>query len=148
MIKRMWILCCLWLAQGVAFAQPVSHESQMLDIASELRCLVCQNESIAASRADLAVDLRQQIMEQLQQGKSADQIRHYMVERYGDFILYRTPIKKATLALWFGPIGLLLIGLSIYVVTLRRRRHEVEATLSEAERQHAETLLTTQQEEH
>lgn len=147
MIKRIVAFYFLFLAHGMALAQPTNYESQMLEIASELRCLVCQNESIAASRADLAVDLRQQIMELLQQGKNADRVRSYMVERYGDFILYRPPLKNSTLALWFGPIALLLIGLSIYVLTMRSRRHEFEVELSEAERKQAEYLLNKKQEE-
>ena len=148
MIKKILFFYLLFLSPGMVFAEPINYESQMLEIASELRCLVCQNESIAASRADLAVDLRQQIMELLQQGKNADQIRSYMVERYGDFILYRTPIKSSTLALWFGPIGFLLIGLSIYALTLRRRRYESEVELSEEECKQADYLLTKKQEEY
>lgn len=146
MIRKLVTVLLLFWVQGVALAQIPNHEAQMLEIASELRCLVCQNESIAASRADLAVDLRQQIIELLQQGKSADQVRSYMVERYGDFILYRTPIKNSTLALWFGPIALLLIGLAIYVLTLRKRRHETERYLSDAERKQADALLNRKQE--
>ncbi|MCY0536435.1 cytochrome c-type biogenesis protein, partial [Klebsiella pneumoniae] len=81
-------------------------------------CLVCQNESIAASRAELAVDLRHQIMEQLGQGRTPDQIRTYMVDRYGDFILYRPPFKASTVMLWLGPALLLLIGFLVYAFTL------------------------------
>ena len=82
-------------------------------IAEELRCLVCQNETIAASHADLAVDLRKQIRQKLQQGQSEEQILDFMVQRYGDFVLYRPPVKSSTWLLWGGPfllLGAALIG--------------------------------------
>lgn len=144
MMMRKWIwtwAACLWMAASAAQAQ-ASQESKMLEIAAELRCLVCQNESIAASRAELAVDLRQQIMEQLEQGRSADQIRGYMVDRYGDFILYRPPFNTTTLLLWFGPALLLAAGLLIYALTLRRRRRAgADQALTEQERHQADALL-------
>ncbi|MGO1254365.1 MAG: cytochrome c-type biogenesis protein, partial [Alcaligenes aquatilis] len=109
MMMRQWmaaLVASVWLFLPSAQAQSGAHgaqESVMLEIAAELRCLVCQNESIAASRAELAVDLRHQIMEQLGQGRTPDQIRTYMVDRYGDFILYRPPFKASTVMLWLGP---------------------------------------------
>ena len=97
------------------------QEARMMAIASELRCLVCQNQTIADSHAGLAIDLRQQIREQLQQGKNEQQIRDYMTARYGNFILYRPPVENNTLLLWFGP-GLLAVGgLGFLWWTLRRR---------------------------
>ncbi len=144
MMMRKWIwtwAACLWMAASAAQSQ-ASQESKMLEIAAELRCLVCQNESIAASRAELAVDLRQQIMEQLEQGRSADQIRGYMVDRYGDFILYRPPFNTTTLLLWFGPALLLAAGLLIYALTLRRRRRAgADQALTAQERHQADALL-------
>lgn len=114
----------------------------MLNIAAELRCLVCQNESIAASRADLAVDLRQQIREQISAGKSDADIRAYMVDRYGDFVLYRTPFKATTILLWFGPLLLLAFGLLVLAWTLRHRKNSMTDTLlSDAERRRADALL-------
>lgn len=91
-------------------------EAQMHQIAVELRCLVCQNETIAGSNAELAVDLKAQIRDQLQGGQSKDQILAYMVERYGDFVLYNPPVKVSTYILWFGPF--LLLGFALW--TLRR----------------------------
>ena len=96
-------------------------EAKMLRISSELRCLVCQNETIAASHAELAVDLRNQIRDMLRQGQSEQQIIDYMTARYGDFVLYRPPVKGATFLLWFGPTVLMVGGLAALVLVLRRR---------------------------
>ena len=96
-------------------------DARVVAIASELRCLVCQNQTIADSHAELAVDLRNQVREQLQQGQSEQQIIDYMTARYGDFVLYRPPVKSTTALLWFGPGLLLLVSLAILVSVLRRR---------------------------
>jgi len=96
-------------------------EAKMLSISSELRCLVCQNETIAASNAELAVDLRNQIRDMLRQGQSEQQILDYMTARYGDFVLYRPPMTGATFLLWFGPTVLMVGGLAALVLVLRRR---------------------------
>jgi cytochrome c-type biogenesis protein CcmH len=82
-----------------------------MDIAKDLRCLVCQNETIAGSHADLAIDLRNQIQDQLEAGKSKNEIMQYMVDRYGDFVLYKPPVKSSTLVLWLGPFLLLVLGM-------------------------------------
>lgn len=97
-------------------------EAQVMRIAEELRCLVCQNETIAASQADLAVDLRQQIRLKLQQGQSREQIVDFMTQRYGDFVLYKPPLKASTWLLWGGPFVLLGIALIALAVNIRRRR--------------------------
>ena len=116
-----------WL--GLAAAQDArlraadpALEAQVMRIAEELRCLVCQNETIAASHADLAVDLRQQIRLKLQQGQSEAQILDFMVQRYGDFVLYRPPLKRSTWLLWAGPFVLLGVALLVLGVNIRRRR--------------------------
>ena len=96
-------------------------EARMLAITGELRCLVCQNQTIADSHADLAVDLRQQVREMLQRGMTDDQVRRYMTDRYGDFILYRPPLKAATAALWLGPALLLAVALLALAGVIRRR---------------------------
>lgn len=141
-MKRWW-LTLLWAVIALpSWADNGAAEKRMLDIAGELRCLVCQNESIAASRAELAVDLRQQIREQIEAGKSDAEIRVYMVDRYGDFILYRTPLKATTLLLWFGPMLLLVFGLLVLAMTLRRRKSLVaHELLSDDERERAQALL-------
>ena len=96
-------------------------EARMVRITSELRCLVCQNQTIADSNAALAVDLRQETREMLKQGKTDAEIVDYMTARYGDFVLYRPPLRATTVLLWFGPALLLLVGGSVLVITLRRR---------------------------
>jgi cytochrome c-type biogenesis protein CcmH len=96
-------------------------EAKMLRIAAELRCLVCQNQTIADSNAELAVDLRNQVRDMLRQGQSEQQIIDYMTARYGDFVLYRPPVRGATFLLWFGPAVLMVGGLAVLVLVLRRR---------------------------
>ena len=122
-------------------ADPVL-EARMTGIADELRCLVCQNESLASSRAELANDLRTEVRSLIRQGKTDAQIKDYLVTRYGDFVLYRPAVKPLTWVLWFGPFLLLvggLIGMGIY---LRQRRQPTETrALSDAERQRAAQLL-------
>jgi cytochrome c-type biogenesis protein CcmH len=103
-----------------AAADPVL-EKRMLAIAAELRCLVCQNQTLADSNADLAVDLRDQIRTLLRQGQSQAQIIDYMTARYGDFVLYRPPLKATTWLLWFGPGVLLFGGVAVLVLVLRHR---------------------------
>ena len=108
-----------------AAADPVL-EARMLRIAAELRCLVCQNQTIADSHADLAQDLRRQVREMLARGDSDQQITDYMTARYGDFVLYRPPLKATTAVLWFGP-GLLLVGGLVTLVMVLRRRNRMSA---------------------
>ncbi|MBA4178123.1 MAG: cytochrome c-type biogenesis protein CcmH [Leptothrix sp. (in: Bacteria)] len=96
-------------------------EKRMLAVAAELRCLVCQNQTIADSNADLAVDLRNQVREMLRKGQSEKEIVDYMTARYGDFVLYRPPVKTTTALLWFGPPLLLGAGLLTLWLVLRRR---------------------------
>ena len=103
-----------------AVADPVL-EARMLTITAELRCLVCQNQTIADSHADLAIDLRQQVREMLHKGMTDKQIADYMTERYGDFVLYRPPFKSTTMLLWIGPGVMLVLGLLVLVLMLRRR---------------------------
>ena len=114
----------------------------MMVIAEELRCLVCQNETIAASHADLAVDLKNQIRIKLTQGQSQKQILDFMVERYGDFVLYRPPLKTTTVLLWLGPFILLGIAVLMLVMTIRQRKRTSQPTaLSNADVMKARALL-------
>jgi cytochrome c-type biogenesis protein CcmH len=115
-------------------------EQRMSEIASELRCLVCQNQTILESNAPLAVDLRNDIREQLKQGRSAREIMDYMVARYGDFVLYRPPLKATTLLLWWGPLLLVLTGLVVMFRKIARRRVE-PAVLTKEEHEAAAKLL-------
>ena len=117
-------------------------EKRVMAIAEELRCLVCQNETIAASNAELAVDLRQQIREQLGQGRDQTQILDFMKQRYGDFVLYRPPLQASTVMLWLGPFALLLLGAGVLVHHIRRRDPQADpAALSAADLQRAQRLL-------
>src|SRR3972149_4760462 len=102
-------------------------EKRVTTLAQALRCLVCQNQTIADSNAPLAIDLKNQIREKIGQGMSNDQIVDYMVQRYGDFVLYRPPVKATTIALWFGPAAILLLGLVVLFRYLARRRREQAA---------------------
>ena len=115
-------------------------ERRAANLAHELRCLVCQNQTIADSNAPLAVDLRNQIREQMSAGKSDQDIIDFMVQRYGDFVLYRPPVKATTIALWAGPFLFMILGL-VFLVRFVRRRRVPEPQLSDAERAQAAKLL-------
>jgi cytochrome c-type biogenesis protein CcmH len=117
-------------------------EQRLISISEEMRCLVCQNESLAGSRSDLANDLRREIRTLIQEGKSDDQIRTFMVERYGDFVLYRPPVKPITWLLWIGPFVILVIGIVGLLSYLRRRNLSIPSTaLSEKDNQKIDALL-------
>ncbi|MBA4211522.1 MAG: cytochrome C biogenesis protein [Polaromonas sp.] len=147
------LLACVLGAGGVGAqtpndsqATPLSAdpvlEARVLKIAEELRCLVCQNETIAASQADLAKDLRQQIREQLTQGRTQPQILEFMSQRYGDFVLYRPPLQLSTVLLWAGPFVLLLVAAGVLLMNIRRRDPSTEPSpLTPAELQRAQRLL-------
>ena len=115
--------------------------ARAVQLANELRCLVCQNQSIAESNAELAVDLRRQIREQIGAGKRDDEIVDFMVSRYGDFVLYRPPFKATTLLLWLGPALLVLAGFWTLARALRARRRAAAPPLTAEERERAERLL-------
>ncbi len=110
-----------WANEAAPASADPALEARMMAISSELRCLVCQNQTIADSHAELAVDLRAQVREMLQAGKTNAQITEYMTARYGDFVLYRPPFKALTALLWIGPAAMVLIGLGALFVVLRRR---------------------------
>ena len=129
-------------------AQPVEDpqiEQRMKAITQQLRCLVCQNETLADSQAFLAEDLRREIREQLKAGKSDQEILAFLTQRYGDFVLYNPPVKATTYLLWFGPFLLLLIGLAaLYRYQKHRRQLIPEQPLTADERQRAEELLRSE----
>jgi len=134
-------------AAGAREAPPVGQdpviEQRMMALAEELRCLVCQNQTLADSHADLAVALRQEIRELMQKGQSDEQVKRYLVARYGDFVLYRPPLKSSTWLLWFGPAVLLVGGLAtLYLVLLRRRRLLAAEPLNEDQEKRALALLS------
>lgn len=129
-----------WSREAAPAADDPAIEQRMSEIASELRCLVCQNQTILESSAPLAVDLRNDIRDQLKQGKSAREIMDFMVARYGDFVLYRPPLKGSTLLLWLGPLLLVLTGLVVMFRKIARRRAE-SAALTNEEHEAAAKLL-------
>lgn len=131
-----------WAKEAVPVGEDPEIEKRMTTLSEDLRCLVCQNETIAASRADFANDLRREIREQMQANKSDKEILDFLVARYGDFVLYRPPVKPTTLLLWFGPFILLLGGAIALLVYLKQRRKQIqEPQLSDQELKHAEDLL-------
>jgi len=117
-------------------------EKHVLAITQVLRCLVCQNQTIADSHADLAIDLRNEVREKLVQGMSDQAVIDFMVQRYGDFVLYRPPVKATTWLLWFGPFLLLIGGLVFLGLKLKQRARDMPAAeLSEDEMRRVTTLL-------
>jgi cytochrome c-type biogenesis protein CcmH len=137
------LLCGPALAKEAApLADDEAVEKRLVVIAEELRCLVCQNESLAGSRADLAEDLRREVRGLIKEGKSDQEIKDFLVSRYGDFVLYRPPVKSTTWLLWAGPFVLLVVGIAVLITYLRRRSVQVApAELSEEEKKRAEALL-------
>jgi cytochrome c-type biogenesis protein CcmH len=151
-MKLLSTLCfTLWLGIAALNAQakeaaPLANdpltEKRMQAISAELRCLVCQNQTIADSNADLANDFRREIRKLIGEGKSDNEILEFMVARYGDFVRYRPPLKGTTILLWAGPAALLIIGLTTLILYLRRRNSAIsDAALSPAEQQQIAALL-------
>ncbi|MHB8666533.1 MAG: cytochrome c-type biogenesis protein [Burkholderiales bacterium] len=136
------------LAKEAAPAVPdPALEKRAVALEEQLRCLVCQNQTIADSQAELAMDLKKEIREKLKAGMSEKQITQFLVARYGDFVLYKPPIMATTVPLWFGPFVLLIAvvaGLFYYI--LRRRRVAAAAPLSEAEQARVQALLDASEE--
>ncbi|HEY3327137.1 MAG TPA: cytochrome c-type biogenesis protein [Novimethylophilus sp.] len=153
-----WVLVVLFavamplLAQAneaAPAADDPALEKRVSALAEELRCLVCQNQSLADSHADLAIDLKNQIREKLRRGQSDKEVVDYLVARYGDFVLYRPPVKATTWLLWFGPALLLVLGLGVLIIKLRQRRRILaqRPQPSVEERQRVAELLTTNEQE-
>ncbi len=148
LLRTVW-LCCGLLLPGLSLAREaapmaadVEIEKRMVAISEELRCLVCQNESLAGSHAELAQDLRREIRKMIAEGKSDKEILDFMVGRYGDFVRYSPPVKPSTWLLWGGPFLLLVGGIGGLVVFLRRRKDSpAPSGLSEEERRRADALL-------
>ena len=155
MIDRLVALCGAFgialLLSGVALAQTGTYnpdtpadpatEARLKELALELRCLVCQNQTIADSNADLAVDLRRVVRDQILEGKSDSEIKGYLVTRYGDFVLYKPPLQGNTMLLWVGPFALLLIGVGAWWALSRRRGLPVPSVLSATDQAEAKKLL-------
>lgn len=126
---RATVLLVLIAFMGIAAAQAIdplpfrdhAEELRFQHLTSELRCLVCQDENLADSNADFARDLRHKVFELMQQGKSDDQIKQYLVDRYSEFVLYDPPVNHRTWLLWFGPLLILIAGAAVVVNTIRKR---------------------------
>jgi len=148
-MKSILLIALCVISLGLSFAKDAAPladdpviEQRLISISEEMRCLVCQNESLAGSRSDLANDLRREIRTLIKEGKSDDQIRSFMVERYGDFVLYRPPVKPITWLLWIGPFIILLIGIAGLLTYLRRRNNAVtNIALSDDDNKQIDALL-------
>ena len=126
------ISLCLGLAnarEAAPLAEDPTVEARLVHISQELRCLVCQNESLASSRAELADDLRREVRDLIRSNKSDQEIKDFLVSRYGDFVLYRPEVKPLTWVLWFGPFIVLLIAGIFLLAYLRQRRSSVQPQL-------------------
>lgn len=127
-LVTLMLVALLWSATSLAgietrqFDNP-QQEKDYKELVFELRCLVCQNQNLADSNAELAMDLRDEVFKMLKEGKSKQEILDFMVARYGDFVLYRPPVDRATALLWFGPAIMLAIGLLIIIIFIRRHRN-------------------------
>ena len=146
-MKIISLVCLLGLSGFVfaigeyrEFTSPEQQETYE-SLTSELRCLVCQNQTIADSNAELAGDLRRQVYEMLKQGKSREDIVRFMTDRYGDFVLYKPPFKPLTGLLWLGPLLFLLIGLIIVFAVIRKKKNQEKTVLSTEQHEKIRSLL-------
>ncbi len=146
-MRRTWVLLVLWLPL-LAFANIEAYrfddpkkEADYRVLIAELRCLVCQNQNLADSNAELAQDMRRQTYEMVQSGSSKEEIIVYMVQRYGDFVLYRPPFMPSTVLLWVGPFLIFAVGVGILLLFIRRRNQEPVVQLSSEEHARAQGLL-------
>jgi cytochrome c-type biogenesis protein CcmH len=147
-MRHIVLVACLGLVSLIAqageatpLAQDPQVEARLVDIAQELRCLVCQNESLASSHAELAEDLRQEVRKLIREDKTDAQIKTYLVERYGDFVLYNPPLKPLTWPLWFGPFLLLLLAITGLWRYMHARKQRISHHLNASERAQVEQLL-------
>lgn len=135
-------LSCLVFAQQARSTEDAELDIRVRELSQQLRCLVCQNETLADSQADLATDLKQQIREQMKAGKSDKEILAYLTARYGDFVLYRPPVSRKTYLLWFGPFVFLAGGLVVLFRYIKHRREQIhEQPLSAEEHKRVAELL-------
>jgi cytochrome c-type biogenesis protein CcmH len=130
-----------WAGEAVSVGEDPAIEQRMVKLAEELRCLVCQNESLAGSHAELAEDLRREIRDQMKAGKNDKEVIEYLTTRYGDFVLYRPPFKPLTYLLWLGPLIFLGIGGGVWYMTLKKRRALKDVPLDEQQLAAAAQLL-------
>ncbi len=124
-----WVLLAisLWSSASCAELPEDALEKRLSALSAELRCLVCQNQSLADSHAELAIDLKNQVKDMMRAGKSDEEIKAYLTQRYGDFVLYRPPVKSSTWLLWIGPFVLMAGGMVVLVRVMRRRETRAES---------------------
>lgn len=134
---------CAWAMEAQPLADDPQVEARLVDIAQELRCLVCQNESLASSRAELAEDLRREVRGLIKKGSSDQEIKDFLVSRYGDFVLYRPQVKPLTWGLWFGPAIALILGIWFLMGHIRQRSKNTPLTshLSAEEQERLNKIL-------
>ena len=125
-MKRLLLVLALLFSAAVGAMEPIqftdaAEEARFRELSAELRCVMCQNQSLADSNAQIAHDLRLQVLSLMREGKSDREIKDYLVARYSDFVLYNPPVRPATWLLWFGPALMLAIGAAVVVVVVRRR---------------------------
>ena len=139
-------LCLTWSAAGLAGLEKFDFsgnvdEDRFKELIAEIRCLVCQNQSLSDSDAELAHDLRQEVYDLMQTGQENVQIIDFLVARYGDFVLYSPPVKPSTYLLWYGPFVLLAIGILFLIKTVRQRTRQIEPAFSEQEQERLKAIL-------
>ena len=147
------LLITIFMLMGTplkAYQPPLADpamEARFQALILELRCMECQNQSLSDSNAPLAQDLRREVRKMMAQGDSDEQIKTFLVARYGDYVLYQPPLKQATVLLWVGPFLLVMLGLGLIIVLVRRRSHRVDKPLTQEEQQQLEQLLKGQNKE-
>jgi len=149
MIRRLLLLATLLTVFSGAVAAGLEafdfsdnvNEDRYKNVITQLRCLVCQNQSLADSDAALAHDLRREVWELMDQGKSDKEVKAFLVARYGDFVLYKPPVKPSTYILWYGPFALLAIGLLVLLRTLKRRSKQADSGFSAEEQERLKQIL-------
>jgi cytochrome c-type biogenesis protein CcmH len=140
------VCCLLWATQSSAGLEKFDFsgnvdEDRYKELIAEVRCLVCQNQSLADSDAELAHDLRQEVYEMMQKGQDNAEIVDFLVYRYGDFVLYNPPVKPSTYWLWYGPFALLVLGIIMLIRTVRQRGKQAETGFSEQEQARLDRIL-------
>lgn len=150
LIKLSFMLVVLFSNNIYANDEPIEfenkqHEQRYQTLIEEVRCLVCQNQSLADSNADLAQDLRKEIIDMIVSGKSDEQVIEFLVERYGDFVLYRPPLKENTWLLWFGPFMFAFIGLFAAIIIIRKQSgsSNINTEIDEEQKRRLAELLNT-----
>jgi len=146
MLSSIFITGLSYAGEARDMAKDPVLEKRMVGLAEELRCLVCQNESLASSHAELAEDLRREVRELMQKGMTDQEIKDFLVARYGDFVLYEPPLKSFTLLLWLGPFAFLIGGLILLIMKLReRQKNMVEVRLTPEAQKRAEAMLNEEE---